>query len=164
MFCIIHKQKSLCYFCKDLFFILGVLCVNFLTGTAPFINKLVFKKPILQFFNHYFIISFIKFVAMILLQILKLIRKFLVSILFYCLLKKEVMSNTVSNFISNTVKGIHSSEKRLKIFEYLKNNIYTITVLFFCKKHTHWRKMKKSGKMISKILCFFHMVVQILVE
>ena len=74
---------------------------------------------------------------MILLQILKLIRKFLVSILFYCLLKKEVMSNTVSNFISNTVKGIHSSEKRLKIFEYLKNNIYTITVLFFCKKDTH---------------------------
>ena len=33
------------------------------------------------------------------------------------------MINTISNFISNNVKGIRSSEKRLKIFEYLKNNI-----------------------------------------
>ena len=144
-FCVMHERKSLCCLCKNLFFIFyfgGImrrflLSKKLLTGRAPLINELVFKKFYLQFFNHYFIISFIKFVAMILLQILKLIRKFLVSILFYCLLKKEVMSNTVSNFISNTVKGIHSSEKRLKIFEYLKNNIYTITVLFFCKKDTH---------------------------
>ena len=60
-----------------LFFILGVLCVvflyqkHFLTGIAPLINKLVFKKLILQFFNHCFISFFTKFVAMILLQILK---------------------------------------------------------------------------------------------
>ena len=38
--------------------------------------------------------------------------------------KKEVLSNTIGNFISNNVKGIHSSDKKLKIFEYLKNNIH----------------------------------------
>ena len=58
-----------------------LLSKRFLDGIAPLINKLVFKKLILQFFNHYFIISFIKFVAMILLQILKSIKKFLVSII-----------------------------------------------------------------------------------
>ena len=106
-----------------LFFILGVLCVvflyqkNFLTGIAPLINQLVFKKLILQFFNLCFIISFIKFVAMILLQILKSIKKCLVSIIILFFVKKEVMSNTIGNFISNNVKGIRSSEKRLKIFE-----------------------------------------------
>ena len=34
------------------------------------------------------------------------------------------MSNTIGNFIFNNVKGIRSSEKRLKISEYLKNNIH----------------------------------------
>ena len=65
-----------------LFFILGVLCVvflyqkNFLTWIAPLTNKLVFKRLILQFFNYCFIISFIKFVAMFLSQILKSIFSF----------------------------------------------------------------------------------------
>ena len=88
---------TLCYLCKNLFFILGVLCVvflyqkNFLTGIAPLINKLVFKKLIIQFFNHCFIISFIKFVAMILilLKILKSIKKFLVSIIILLCVKKS---------------------------------------------------------------------------
>ena len=34
------------------------------------------------------------------------------------------MSNTISNFFSNNIKDIRSSEKILKIFEYLKNNIH----------------------------------------
>ena len=46
------------------------------------------------------------------------------------------MSNTIGNFISDNIKGVRSSEKRLKIIEYLKNNI-TITIIFFRKKHTH---------------------------
>ena len=37
---------------------------------------------------------------------------------------KEVMSNTIDSFISNNVKDVRSSEKRLKIFEYVKNNIH----------------------------------------
>ena len=37
---------------------------------------------------------------------------------------KEVMSNIIGSFISNNVKDVRSSEKRLKIFEYVKNNIH----------------------------------------
>ena len=49
---------------------------------------------------------------MILLQILKSIKKFLVSIIILLSVKKEVISNTINKFISNYVKGIRSSEKR----------------------------------------------------
>ena len=95
-----------------------------MTGIAPLINKLVFKKLILQYFNQFFIISFIKFVAMILLQILKSMKEFLVSIIILRSVKKEVISNTIGNFIANNVEDICSSEKRLKIFEYLNDNIH----------------------------------------
>ena len=71
------------------------------------------------------------------------------------------MSNIIVNFISNNVKGIQSYEKRLNIFEYLKNNIHHNDFAFFQETQ---HKMKKSGKMISKILCFFQIVLQILVE
>ena len=104
-----------------LFFILGVLCVvflykkNFLTWIAALINRFAFKKLILQFFDHCCIISFIKFVAMILLQILKSIKNVLVLIIILLSVKK-VISNTIRNFISNNVKGIRASQKRLKIF------------------------------------------------
>ena len=93
-----------------------MLCVvfhyqkNFLI--APLINKLVFKKLIPQFRNYCSIIFFIKFVAMILLQILKSIKKFLVSIIILLSVKKEVISNTIDKFVSDNVKGIRSSEKR----------------------------------------------------
>ena len=78
-----------------LFFILGVLCIvflyqkNFLTEVGPLINKLVFKKLISQFFNHCFMVSFTEFVAMILLQILKSIKNFLVSIIILLSVKKK---------------------------------------------------------------------------
>ena len=42
-----------------------------------------------------------------------------------------------------------SCEKRLKIFEYQKNNIH-YNGLFFCKKHSHLHKTFNAGKMISK--------------
>ena len=117
-----------------------MLCVvfhyqkNFLI--APLINKLVFKKLIPQFRNYCFIIFFIKFVAMILLQILKSIKKFLVSIIILLSVKKEVISNTIDKFISNNVKGIGSSEKRWKIFEYLKNNIRHNGFVFLQETHS----------------------------
>ena len=46
------------------------------------------------------------------------------------------MSNKISNFISNNVKGICSSEKRLKIFEYLKNNIHHNGSVFLQETHS----------------------------
>ena len=94
-FCTIHERKSLCCFCKNLFFILGVLCIvflyqkNCLTGIVPLINKLGYKKLISQFFNHCFIISFVKSVAMILLQILKSTNIFLVLIIILLSVKKR---------------------------------------------------------------------------
>ena len=148
-----------------LFFILGVLSVvflyqkNLLTGIAPFINKLVFKKLSLQFFN----LCFIKFVAMILLQISKSIKKCVVSIIILLFVKKGVMSNIIGNFISNNVKGIRSSDERLKIFEYLKNNIHHNGFVFLQETHSLTQDEKK-WKDDLKICCFFHTVVQILVE
>ena len=36
----------------------------------------------------------------------------------------ETMINATNyNFISNNIKGIHTTKKRLKLFEYLKQNI-----------------------------------------
>ena len=86
------------------------------------INQLKNKKKKL-FFNHCFIISFTIFIAMILLQILKSIKKILVLIIILLSVRKEVMSIKIDNFISNNVKSICSSEKMLIIFEYQKNNI-----------------------------------------
>ena len=82
-----HERKNLCCLCKNLFFIFyfgGIICrfpLSKIDWDTPLTNKLVFKKLILQFFNHCFIISFIKLVAMIVLQILKSIKNFLFSIL-----------------------------------------------------------------------------------
>ena len=88
-FCVIHERKACFVYVRIcfLFFILWVLHMvflyqkRFLIGILPLINKFVFKRLILPFFDHCFIISFIKFVAIILLQILKSIKKFLVSII-----------------------------------------------------------------------------------
>ena len=57
--------------------------------------------------------------------------------------KKEVMSNTIGNFISNNVKGILSSEKRLKIFEYLKNNIHYKGFALLQESHSLTQDEKK---------------------
>ena len=46
------------------------------------------------------------------------------------------MSNTIGNFISNNVKDIRSSDKRLKIFEYLKNNILHNGFVFLQETHS----------------------------
>ena len=94
-FCVTHERKSLCCLLP----ILGVLCIvflyqkNFLTWIAPLINNVVFKKLVLQFFNHCFVISFIRFLAKILLQILKSIKNFLVSIINLLTVNKKIMTN-----------------------------------------------------------------------
>ena len=40
------------------------------------------------------------------------------------------------NFISNNVKGIKASEKRLKLLEYLKNNINNNGFIFLQETHS----------------------------
>ena len=53
------------------------------------------------------------------------------------------MSNTIDNFSSNNVKDIHSSEKRLKIFKYLRNNIYHNGFVFLQETHSLTQDEKK---------------------
>ena len=50
------------------------------------------------------------------------------------------MSNTSGNFISNDVKSVRSSEKRLNIFEYLKNNIHHNGFVFLQETHSLTQK------------------------
>ena len=79
---------------------------------------------------------------MILLQILKSIKNVLVLIIILLSVKK-VMSNTIRNFISNNVKGIRSSQKRLKIFEDLKHNIHHNDFVFLQETHSLTLDTKK---------------------
>ena len=45
--------------------------------------------------------------------------------------KKEQLSNTFDfNFLSNNVKGLKSSKKRLKLFQFFKNKISPKGILF----------------------------------
>ena len=48
------------------------------------------------------------------------------------------MSNATNyNFISNNVKGIQASKKRLKLFEYLKQNINFNGFILFQETHSY---------------------------
>ena len=59
-------------------------------------------------------------------------------------------------FISNNVKGIQANDKRIKLFEYLRNTSY-LMALFSCKRHIPPKTMKNSGKMNLKDNSFFLM-------
>ena len=66
------------------------------------------------------------------------------------------MSDTISNFIYNNVKGICSSEKRLKIFEYLKNNIHHNGFVFLQERHSLTQDQKKWEDDFKDLLFFSH--------
>ena len=46
-------------------------------------------------------------------------------------------------FISNNVKGLRSSPKRIKVFEYLKKNLSSNGFLFFQETHSSSADEKK---------------------
>ena len=48
-------------------------------------------------------------------------------------------------FISNKVRGIKNSDKRIKIFEYLKNKVDSNGVVFLQETHSCEKDKKKSG-------------------
>ena len=51
--------------------------------------------------------------------------------------KTEQLSNTSDfNFLSNNVKGLQSSKKRLKLFQYFKNKISPKCILFLQETHS----------------------------
>ena len=51
--------------------------------------------------------------------------------------KTEQLSNTSDfNFLSNNVKGLQSSKKRLKLFQYFKNKVSPKGILFLQETHS----------------------------
>ena len=52
-------------------------------------------------------------------------------------------SATNSNFIPNNVKGIQASKKRIKLFEYLKQNINFNGFIFFQETHSSLNDKKQ---------------------
>ena len=68
-------------------------------------------------------------------------------------------SDNLSSFISYNVKGIQQSSKRIKVFEYLKNNSLPNDFVF-CKRHTPSLRMKSNGVTILKGKHFTLMVQQ----
>ena len=76
--------------------------------------------------------------------------------------KKEQLSNTSDfNFLSNNVKGLRSSKKRLKLFQFFKNKISSKGILFLQETHS-WKVTEKNGVMNLIVTYFFLMGKQIL--
>ena len=67
------------------------------------------------------------------------------------------------HFISNNVKGLPNSLKRIKIFEYLKNNLGSNGFFLLQETHSSLADEKKWADEL-KALIFFHMVKLTLVE
>ena len=66
-------------------------------------------------------------------------------------------------FISNNVKRLQNSLKRVKIFEYLKNNLGSNGFLFLQETHSFLPDGKKWANELKEPI-FFHMVKLTLVE
>ena len=60
------------------------------------------------------------------------------------------------NFLSNNVKGIQSTGKRIKVFEYLKKYVAPNGFIFLQETHSS-KKDEKDGRMNSMGNYFFHM-------
>ena len=54
--------------------------------------------------------------------------------------------NSNYNFISNNAKGIKAFEKRLKLFEYLRNNINNNGFVFLKEAHSSLKDKQKWKK------------------
>ena len=59
-------------------------------------------------------------------------------------------------FISNNVKGIQNSEKRIEIFEYLKNNIPPNGSIFLQETHSYIDDENKWCDELNRNLYFCH--------
>ena len=57
--------------------------------------------------------------------------------------KDFILKDNVITFISNNVKGIQTSQKRMKLFEYLKNYVATNGFVFIQETHSSIRDEKK---------------------
>ena len=67
------------------------------------------------------------------------------------------MSAINFNFISNNVKGLKSTKKRIKLFEYFKSKLAPSGVLFAQETHSIMEIEKKKWKDELNGQIFFHM-------
>ena len=65
-----------------------------------------------------------------------------------------MLTNSSLNFITNNVKGIQSSKKRLKLMQYFKDKIGSTGVLFLQETHSD-SKVEQKQKEDFKGLAFF---------
>ena len=70
--------------------------------------------------------------------------------------------NSNYNFISNNVKGIKASEKRLKLFEVLRNNINNNGFVFLPETHSSLKDEQKWKDNFKGSLLFLRCVNQLL--
>ena len=151
----------------------GKNCVSWVSW-VNWISYFYFYKKILKTFNNktdiiLFLICKLIFFSSALLLIISLLiflsyNFFELQFIFYCsisFITMLIMSSNY-NFISYIVKGIKASEKRLKLFEYLKNNMIMIMALYFYKNPFVVIWWKKNWKMILGILYFFNIKKQFL--
>ena len=73
------------------------------------------------------------------------------------------MSSNCKGFISNNVKEIRSFEKRIKFFEYLKNDIVSNEFIFLQETHSTIHD-EKNGTASLKLNSFSHTAKVILAE
>ena len=66
------------------------------------------------------------------------------------------MNSDNLKFISNNVNGIQKSEKRIKIFEYLKNGISSIGFIFLQETHSSVDDEKRWCDKLNSNLYFSH--------
>ena len=66
------------------------------------------------------------------------------------------MNSDNFKFISNNVKGIQKSEKRIKIFEYLKNSISPNRFIFLQETHSSADEEKRWCDELNGSLHFSH--------
>ena len=66
------------------------------------------------------------------------------------------MNDDFITFISNNVKGIQTSQKRMKLFEYLKSYVVTNGFVFLQETHSTIRVEKKWEDKFNGKLFFCH--------
>ena len=71
-------------------------------------------------------------------------------------IKKENVNNQLnSNFLTNNIKELQSSKKRVKMFEYFKNKIGLRGILFLQETHYSIDTEKQWNDEFKGQLCFF---------
>ena len=82
---------------------------------------------------------------------------FVISIFFHWSISFIVtwIMNSNYNFISNNVKGIKASERRLKLFEYLRSNINNDGFVFLQETHSLLKDKQKWKDNVKGPLFFF---------